>query len=147
MLSARSAWVIPSLGKSACSSAFALSVSLCGHSSTTLEVRSFLRSLTRWACAERPLLVGGGQRDTRMHRTYDPALRFSIDPVREFGQCFINPPPEGDTVCNRGRFGNRAEVGDELVEDLTVDAARLHQKLHCSPVAVWRKRAIMAIVA
>ena len=83
----------------------------------------------------------------QMHRTYDPVLRFSIDPVRELGQCFINPPPEGDTVCNRGRFGNRAEVGDELVEDLTVDAARLHQKLHCSPVAVWRKRAIMAIVA
>ena len=62
-----------------------------------------------------------------MHRAYDLALRFGIDPVRELGQCFINPPPEGDTVCNRGRFGNRAEVGDQLVEDLTVDAAGLHQ--------------------
>jgi hypothetical protein len=60
-----------------------------------------------------------------MHCAYDLALQFSIDPVRELGQCFINPPPEGDTVCNRGRFGNRAEVGDELVEDLP--SIRTHQ--------------------
>ena len=62
-----------------------------------------------------------------MHRAYDPALRLGINPVRQLSQCFINPPPEGDTVCNRGRFGHRAEVGDKLVEDLTVDAAGLHQ--------------------
>jgi pimeloyl-ACP methyl ester carboxylesterase len=46
---------------------------------------------------------------------------------RKLGQRFINPPPEGDAVGNRGRYGNRAEAGDVLVEDLTVDAAGLDQ--------------------
>ena len=79
-----------------------------------------------------------------MHRTYDPVLRFSIDPVRELGQCFINPPPEGDTVCNRGRFGNRAEVTSSW---RTLPSMRRVSTKSCIAAAVWRKRAIMAIVA
>jgi len=62
-----------------------------------------------------------------MHRAYDLALRFGVDPVRRLGQRFINAPPEGDAVCKLGRCGNRAEAGDVLVADLTVDAAGLDQ--------------------
>jgi hypothetical protein len=35
-----------------------------------------------------------------MNRAYDLALRFGIDPVREFGQCLIDAPPEGDAIRN-----------------------------------------------
>ena len=62
-----------------------------------------------------------------MHCAYDLALRFGVDPVRKLGQCFINAPPEGNAVCNRGRCGNRAETGDDLVVDLTFDAVGLDQ--------------------
>jgi hypothetical protein len=67
---------------------------------------------------EAPVARWGDYRDTGMHRAYDLALRFGVDPVRKLGQRFINPPPEGDAVCNRGRCGNRAEAGDMLVADL-----------------------------
>jgi hypothetical protein len=80
-----------------------------------------------WAYTQRPLLVGGDYRDTGMHRTYDVALRFGVDPVRKLGQLFINPPPEGEAVSNRGRWRNRAEAGDVLVTDLAVDATGLYQ--------------------
>ena len=80
-----------------------------------------------WAYTQRPLLVGGDYRDTGMHRTYDLALRFGVDPVRKLGQLFINPPPEGEAVSNRGRCRNQAEAGDVLVTDLAVDATGLYQ--------------------
>jgi hypothetical protein len=93
-----------------------------------------------------PLLVGGDYRDTGMHRTYDLALRFGVDPVRKLGQLFINPPPEGEAVSNRGRCRNRAEAGEVLVTDLR-SMRRVSTKLHCSPAAVWRKRTSMTVAA
>jgi len=62
-----------------------------------------------------------------MHCAYDLALRFSVDPGREFGQRLIDAPPKGDAIGNRWRCGNRAEAGDDLVADLAIDAAGLDQ--------------------
>jgi hypothetical protein len=62
-----------------------------------------------------------------MHRTYDLALRVRVDPVSEFGQRLINAPPKGHAVCNRWRCRNRAEAGNVLVSNGTVDAMGLDQ--------------------
>jgi hypothetical protein len=50
--------------------------------------RSFFYLMRGRAYTQRPLLVGGDYRDTGMHRTYDLALRFGVDPVRKLGQLF-----------------------------------------------------------
>jgi hypothetical protein len=83
--------------------------------------------LRPWTYTQGPLFVGRDYRDAGMHRTYDLALRVRVDPAREFGQRFIDPPPKGDAVCNRGRCRNRAEAGNLLVSNGTVDAMGLDQ--------------------
>jgi hypothetical protein len=62
-----------------------------------------------------------------MHCAYDLALRFGVDAVREFGQRFIDTPPEGYAIRNRRRCGNRGEARDDLVADLAIDAAGFDQ--------------------
>jgi hypothetical protein len=62
-----------------------------------------------------------------MHRAYNLALRFGVDPVREFAQRLIDTSPKGDAIGNRRRRGNRAEAGNDLVADLAIDAAGLDQ--------------------
>ena len=134
--------VICSLASSACSAGCTPSFSAEGSAGISGNGSGLSASVPRWVSAlrsadalslvggeelflpmwartytQRPLLVGRDYRDTGMHRTYDLALRVGVDPVREFGQLFINAPPEGDAVCNRGRSRNRAEAGNLLVSD------------------------------
>jgi hypothetical protein len=58
------------------------------------------------ADTQRSLLIGSDYWDAGMHRAYDVAVRFGVDPVCKPSQLFINPPPEAEAVSHRGRCRN-----------------------------------------